>query len=49
MKEPQKITIPITFEFKAEHSPNSEFMLRHVVYEYLRSKGIVVEGDTISV
>jgi tRNA splicing endonuclease len=49
MKEPQKITIPVTFVFKAEHSPDSDFMLRHVVYEYLRSKGVVLEGDRINV
>jgi hypothetical protein len=49
MKEPQKITIPITFVFTAEHSPDSDFHLRHVVYEYMRSKGIKVENDTIRV
>jgi hypothetical protein len=50
IEKPQEITIPITFVFTtAQHSPDSDFMLYQVVCEFLRSKGVTMENDTIRI
>ena len=45
MKEPQKITLAITFIFKIEHNPGNENHLTQLVRSLLRGKGIVLKED----